>query len=215
MAKLKHEVAVPSAALIHPTLMLTGRSAAAVYAQPAAQLRRLANAGAIIKIAHGYYAAIPVDKSKGDWLPSLETLTAGLATAIYGQGNGALWGLSAARVHGALPRAIATGFALGPSQHRPLALTVRPGEAHFRMRDPERLEVEYLATELGPGLVTSIEQTILDLSGQEFDADSEPRVEAVRNLMAMANADRLAELAARVRGRAALARARKLLSNAH
>jgi hypothetical protein len=63
--------------------------------------------------------------------------------------------------------------------------------------------------------VTSIEQTILDLSGQEFDADSEPRVEAVRNLMAMANADRLAELAARVRGRAALARARKLLSNAH
>ena len=215
MAKLTHEVAVPAAALIHPTLMLTGRSAAAVYAQPAAQLLRLANAGAIIKIAHGYYAAIPVDKSKGDWLPSLETLTAGLATAIYGQGNGALWGLSAARVHGALPRAIATGFALGPSQHRPLALTVRPGEAHFRMRDPERLEVEYLATELGPGLVTSIEQTILDLSGQEFDADSEPRVEAVRNLMAMANADRLAELAARVRGRAALARARKLLSNAH
>ena len=66
MTKLKHEVAVPAAALIHPTLMLTGRSAAAVYAQPAAQLRRLANAGVIIKIAHGYYVAIPVDKRKGD-----------------------------------------------------------------------------------------------------------------------------------------------------
>ena len=63
--------------------------------------------------------------------------------------------------------------------------------------------MEYLSTELGPGLVTSIEQTILDLSGQEFVSDSEPRVEAVRNLMAMANSDRLAELAARVRGRAA------------
>jgi hypothetical protein len=215
MAEVKHEVAVPASALIHPTLMLTGRSAAAAYAQPASQLHRLAEAGAIIKIARGYYAAIPVDKRKGDWLPSLETLTAGLATAIYGPGHGALWGLSAARVHGALPRALATGFALGPSQHRAIALTVRQGEVEFRKRDPERLELEYLNTELGPGLVTSIEQTILDLSVRAFGDESEPRVEAVRNLMALANADRLHELANRVRGRAALARANRLVADAH
>lgn len=207
--------AVPAGALIRPTLMLTGRSAAAVYAQPAAELSRLAKAGAVIKIARGYYAAIPVDKREGDWLPSLETLAAGLATAIYGPNHGALWGLSAARVHGAMPRALSTAFALGPRQHRPIALTVRPGAVEFRKRDPQRIELEYLGTELGPGLVTSIEQTILDLSGQDFNDDSEPRVEAVRNLMALADADRLRELAGRARGRACLARATRLMADAH
>ncbi|MDP2287588.1 MAG: hypothetical protein Q8M73_03380 [Actinomycetota bacterium] len=215
MNLVTHEAAVPAKALIQPTLMLTGRSAATVYAQPGAELSRLAKSGAIIKIARGYYAAIPVDKRKGDWLPSLETLTAGLATAIYGPGHGALWGLSAARVHGALPRALATGFALGPNQHRAIALTVRQGKVEFRKRDPERLELEYLTTELGPGLVTSIEQTILDLSVRAFSDESEPRVEAVRNLMALANPDRLDEVATRVRGRAALARANRLVADAH
>ncbi len=74
-----------------PTLMVTGRSARGVYAQPAAELARLTRGGATIKLAHGFYAAVPVDKRDRDWLPSLEDMAAGIATAVYGVGNGALW----------------------------------------------------------------------------------------------------------------------------
>jgi hypothetical protein len=206
--------AVPSGALLKPTLMLTGRSAAQTYAQPKGELRRLEEGGAVLRIARGYYAAIPIEKQPGAWLPSLEDLAAGLASAVYGPGKGALWGLSAARVHGALPRAMATGFAFGPAQHRPITLLARPGQVQFRMRDPERLDVEFLDTELGPGLVTSVAQTILDLSSRAFEGEADPATEAVRNLMRVVDADELVDLAGRVRGQAALARARKLMSDA-
>jgi hypothetical protein len=85
----------------------------------------------------------------------------------------------------------------------------------FRRRDPERLDLEYVDTELGPGLVTSIAQTILDLSSRAFEDEADPRTEAVRNLMSAVAVDELADLAARVRGQAALARAQKLVSHAH
>ena len=194
-----------------PTLMVTGRSARGVYAQPAAELARLTRGGATIKLAHGFYAAVPVDKRDRDWLPSLEDMAAGIATAVYGVGNGALWGLSAARVHGALPRALSVGYACGPSQHRPISLVARAGRVEFRRRNPQRLDLDYLGTELGPGLVTSVAQTILDLSSQDFNGDSEMRSDAVRNLMSVVNVGELTELADRVRGRTALARARKLM----
>jgi hypothetical protein len=195
--------------------MVTGRSAAATYAQPAGELKRLTEAGALIRIARGYYAAVPIGRQARAWSPSLEDLAAGLASAVYGPGQGALWGLSAARVHGALPRAIAIGYAFGPTQHRPITLLARPGHVEFRRRDPERLDLEYVDTELGPGLVTSIAQTILDLSSRAFEDEADPRTEAVRNLMSAVAVDELADLAARVRGQAALARAQKLVSHAH
>lgn len=211
MKSFRHRTAVPSGALLLPTLMLTGRSAGAVYAQPAAELKRLHEAGAIVKVARGYYAAVPVGKTGHGWLPSTEDLTAGLASAVYGPGSGAVWGLSAARMHGALPRAIAAGFACGPRQHRPIRLTIRAGEVTFRMRDPERLALDYVETELGPGLVTSIAQTILDLSSRPFVEDADPRREAVLNLMGVVDPDELADLARSVRGHTALGRARALV----
>lgn len=194
--------------------MLTGRSASAVYSNPGAALMRLTDAGATIKIARGYYAAVPLGKLAASWLPAMEDLAAGLASAVYGPGAGVLWGLSAARVHGAIPRAIGIGYAFGPAQHRPIALVCRPGQVQFRKRDPDRLDVEYLNTELGPGLVTSIAQTILDLSSRDFERDGELRTEAVHNLMTVVEPDELAELAARTRGLAALQRARKVVSHA-
>lgn len=206
--------AVPADALLKPTLMLTGRSAAEVYAQPAGELKRLAEAGAIVKVARGYYAAVPVGKIAGSWLPSMEDLTAGLASAVFGPGNGVLWGLSAARAHGALPRAIATGYAFGPTQHRPIPLLLRPGQVQFRKRDPERLDVDYLDTELGPGLVTSVSQTILDLSGRAFEGTGDLRTESVLNLMKVVDLDELMALATRVRGLTALNRARKVAAHA-
>ena len=206
--------AVPPEALLKPTLMLTGRSAAEVYAQPAGELKRLADAGAIVKVARGYYTAVPVGKVAGAWLPSMEDLAAGLASAIYGPGVGALWGLSAARVHGAVPRAIAIGYAFGPTQHRSIALVCRPGQVQFRKRDPERLDLEYLNTELGPSLITSIAQTILDLSSKDFEGEGDLRTEAVRNLMTLVEPDELEELAARTRGMAALRRAQRVVAHA-
>lgn len=206
-----HETAVPPDALIAPTLMITGRSAKQAYAQPGPQLDRLAKAGAILRIAHGYYVAVPIDKRDGGWTPSLDALTAGLATAVYGSGRGVVWGLSAARLHGALPRAMAIGYAFGPAQHRRIYLLDRVGRVEFRKRDPERLDVEYLSTEVGPGLVTTIEQTVLDLSGPDLEND-EVRAGAVRNLVGLTSLDDIADLAARVRGGAAFARARKLVS---
>ena len=158
--------------------------------------------------------AVPVDKRDRDWLSSLEDITAGIATAVYGPGNGALWGLSAARVHGALPRALSVGYAFGAAQHRPIELTARTGRIEFRKRDPQRLDLEFLDTELGPGLVTSVAQTILDLSSRDFHNDFDARSEAVRNLMSLVDNDELTELADRVRGRTALARARRLVIDA-
>jgi hypothetical protein len=205
--------AVPAGALIRPTLMMTGRSAAGVYAQPAAELSRLAKAGAIVKLARGYFAAVPVDKRQMDWQPSMEAIAAGLATAVFGPDRAALWGLSAARVHGALPRAIATGFVLGPTQHRPIQLTARPGHVEFRQRDPQLFDVELFSTELGPGLVTSIEQTILDLSTRDVRDSDDMRAVVVRTLMARADQATLEGLAQRTRGQAALRRARKLAAD--
>lgn len=214
MAERVRATGVPAAALLAPTLLLTGRSAGAVYAQPAAELKRLTEAGAIVKIARGYYAAVPVGKRAGEWRPSMEDLAAGIASAVYGPGIGALWGLSAARVHGAVPRAIGIGYAFGPAQHRPIALVCRPGQVQFRKRDPERLDVEYLTTELGPGLVTSIAQTILDLSSRDLGGAGDLRTEAVRNLLALVDPDELVELAGRTRGMAALRRAQRIDTHA-
>jgi hypothetical protein len=210
MERVMRGTSVPPGALIAPTLMLTGRSAAGVYAQPAAELSRLAKAGAIVKLARGYYAAVPVDKRGTDWTPSVEDIAVGMATAVYGPDRGAAWGLSAARVHGALPRAIATGFVLGPTQHRPIALTARSGHIEFRKRDPDRLDLELVTTAVGPGLVTSVEQTILDLSTHDFE-DDDLRTEAVRTLAARADHATLEDLAERTRGHAALRRIRRLI----
>ena len=214
MKRVVAATGVPAGALLAPTLMITGSSASAVYAQPAAELARLTKAGATIKLARGFYAAVPVGKDPRSWLPSMEDITAGIATAIYGVGQGALWGLSAARVHGALPRALATGYAFGPSQHRPVPLLARSGHIEFRRRDPHRLDLEYLPTELGPGLVTSIAQTVLDLSARDFDETDPLRQEAVINLMSVVDHDELVDLSTRVRGRSALARAQGLVRSA-
>jgi len=213
MVKRLGEPPVPSGALLAPSLLITGRSAKSVYAQPAAELKRLTDAGAIIRVARGYYSAVPTGKTATTWLPSLEDLTAAIAGAIYGIRFGALWGLSAARVHGALPRAIAVGYAFGPTQHRTIALLARPGLITFRKRDPARLALEFLETEIGPSRVTSVAQTILDLSAQDFTDESEARSEAVRNLMAMVDQEELEKLAKQVRGQTALNRARRLVAD--
>jgi hypothetical protein len=199
---------------MRPTLVVTGRSAARAYAQPAAELKRLTEAGALLKVARGIFVAVPVHRRAGDWLPSMEDLALAVAVAVHGVDHGALWGLSAARLHGALPRAIATGFVLGPRQHRAIPLAARPGSVECVKRDPERRDLELVTTEVGPGLVTTVAQTILDLSGRDFHAEDDLRREAVRALMVRVDVAELEDLARRVRGNAALRRAQRLGADA-
>lgn len=203
---------VPSGALVHPTLMVTVQSASAVYAHPAGEVKRLEATGALLKVARGYYIAVPIHKRNGHWLPSMEAIAAGMSVSIYGPDDGAIWGLSAARIHGCLPRAISTGYACGPRQHRKIDLVARDGDVQFMKRDTERLDLELFNSEIGPALVTSVAQTILDLGRREFNAESSTRTEVVRNLMSQVDTSELINLAARSRGQTALKRALRLVN---
>lgn len=206
--------AVPSSVLLRPTLAVTPGSAAETYAQPSVELGRLAKAGALLKLARGIFVAVPVDQRDRDWLPSLEAMATAVCIAVHGPGQGALCGLSAARVHGALPRAISTAEVVGPTQHRPIVLSARRARVDFAARDMGGIDVESFMTELGPGLVTTAAQTILDLSRREFDDGDSLRIEAVRQLMERVDSAEIESRAHRARGRRALARARALMTRA-
>lgn len=75
-------------------------------------------------------------------------------------------------------------------------------------RDTARLDAERVTTELGPTLVATAEQTILDLARRPaFGGAEEQARQAVRALFACANLERINELAASQRMRASLRRA--------
>ena len=128
------------------------------------QLRRLAAAGALLRLAHGYYALVP-EASRGrgtKWILSIEAAALGVAAADYGVDQVALLGPSAARLHGCYPRALGTAVVAVPSQ-RPEKETVA-GSIKFVVRDTSALDVVRASTELVTGRMTSVEQTLLDLS---------------------------------------------------
>jgi hypothetical protein len=142
--------------------VLRPRDADEVYAHPRAELARLAQAGAVKRLATGYYALVPQDRL-GDhrWTPDLDAAALGIGQVDYGPASVALMGLSAARYHGAIPRALSVAVLAIPKQ-RP-ALDTEVGRIVFVKRDVTRLDLERLDTTLGSGLVTTIEQTLLDL----------------------------------------------------
>ncbi|MDQ2838256.1 MAG: hypothetical protein M3Y42_06120 [Actinomycetota bacterium] len=201
---------VPAALAAFP--MRTFRTADAVisYAHPASQLHRLAQVDVLHRLAHGYYTVVPQDQVDRGWMPTLEAAAAGIAVARFRTEHAPLMGVSAARVHGALPRALATAIVAAPAQHDPIRLLDRPASVRFVKRDTTQLDVETVTTELGRALVTSIEQTVLDLARkpQLGVADDEiPR--ALGALLPRCDPTTLDELADRQRLRSALARARE------
>jgi hypothetical protein len=115
-------------------------------------------------VANGYYVVVPQDMVGRPWVPDLDAVAAGIASAIYGPERAVLMGISAARVLGAIPRALATALVAVPKQHRPIQLNGRPSLVRFVKRDTDRLDVERIETPLGPALVTTPEQTVLDLA---------------------------------------------------
>jgi hypothetical protein len=164
--------------------------------------------GALRRIAVGYYVVPPrAFISAAGWRPRLEELALGVATADYGD-DAALMGLSAARYHGAAPRAHAMAWVATRVSRR--LLDAGPyGRITFVKRDLDTLHLIRAGTELAMGWVTSIEQTTLDLMRHpRWATGPQPAMEAVTRLLPRCDDDLLDDLVAAQRGRAALDRAR-------
>ncbi|HEY3293015.1 MAG TPA: hypothetical protein VGJ85_05240 [Candidatus Nanopelagicaceae bacterium] len=142
--------------------VLRPRDANDMYSQPARLFNYWEQEGVLLKVAHGYYALIPEASRGGHWRPQIEALALGIGQADYGVNGVALMHLSAARLQGAIPRAIAVAVLAVPNQ-RP-ALETPFGRIVFVKRDVARLKRIKVKTELATGWCTSNEQTAVDLA---------------------------------------------------
>lgn len=134
------------------------------YANPEKELVRMRDAGYLIRIAPGTYTAKPdTVPTDARWLPNFEEAAMAYATAHYGNRVPVLYGIGAARFHHAVPRAIATTVVAIPAYHRPIALQAGGGRVVFTTTDVNRLDARYEQGRLGGFLVTTPEQTLLDL----------------------------------------------------
>lgn len=180
-----------------------------VYPHPRAQLARLERLGALHRVARGYYVVVPQDRVGALWMPTLEGAAAGIAAADFGVRGAALMGISAARLHGVVPRALATAIVAAPLQRNRIDLLDRQAQVQFVKRDIGRLDLQAVTTDLGPALITTPEQTILDLARHPALGDAGDDVhEAVRALFPRCDPDQLDVLARDQRLRASLTRVR-------
>lgn len=206
----QHSTAVPASLAARPLRTFRTGQAKDTYAYPGPEIARLHEHGLLHRLADGYYVVIPQDMVRRKWIPDLEAAAAGIATTIYGHDDIVVMGPSAARLHGAIPRALATAIVAVPRQHRPITLTDRPAVVRFVKRNTADLDAERVRTDLGPTLATTPEQTILDLAHRPALGDSAIDVPAaVVALYAQADPERLRQLAAEQRRLASLRRAQE------
>ncbi len=198
------------AARVPPELLLHGRvlrpvDAEHIYSNPRAEFARLEQAGALHRLAPGLFAAVPDDRVGKEWRPPLEAVALGAAGTGGHAATSALMGISAARIHGAIPRAL-NGAVVAVKRHRnALQLTDRKATVLFVRRDVARLDVQRHRTELGQGWITTIEQTLLDLIARPELGDlPDAAREAVAALIPRADMALLRDLAAQQRRRRAL-----------
>lgn len=186
------------------------RDLGGTYTQPSVQLHRLAKQGRVRKVAHGYYLAVPDDESV-DWQPTIEDVAAGVATTIFGERVPILMHLTAARQLGAIPRALALAVVAVPRQHDPIRLLgPRAGRIIFVEREVDDLDAVLRPLPLGRALVTTPEQTVLDLARRPHLGELPGEAtEALRFLVPQCDDGRLEELAGRQRMRVTLKRIRE------
>ncbi|MDR6909070.1 hypothetical protein J2W54_000479 [Rhodococcus fascians] len=115
-------------------------TAAEIYAQPRAELARLTDLGLLHRVATGFYVAVPDDLFGTGWMPGLEAAAAGIAGSAYSADGAVVMGVSAARMHGAIPRALATAVVAVPTRHDPIRLADRQALVRFVVRDTARLD---------------------------------------------------------------------------
>lgn len=180
------------------------------YAHPRAQLARLAERGLLHRLADGYFTAVPQDRAGDSWWPTIEGAAAGIAAADFGERQYALMDLSAARLHRVLPRAVATAYVAAPRRRQAMHLTDREAAIRFLPRDLDTIQVEVLRTDLGDCLVTTPEQTVLDLAHlHDATTDTDVRA-AILALLPRCDEGTLAEIAAGQRLGQALTAVKKL-----
>jgi predicted transcriptional regulator of viral defense system len=202
-------VRVPADLYDRETLLVRPRDFADRWANPTKELGRLADAGIVRAVSRGYWLIPPADRlTDPGWRPEAEAFGLALAVADYGPEAVALMGVSAARHHGALPRAVAVAVVAVPQQRPPLATPF--GEIVFAQRDTARLATEPTATALVTGSVTTVEQTMLDLADRPGLGGVRSREvgEAITALALRADWTEVLELARRQRLHAAYVRAR-------
>jgi predicted transcriptional regulator of viral defense system len=198
---------VPPQLLRRPVRVLRPQDAEGVYAHPRPEFARLARGGALHRLATGYYAVVPDDQVDRAWLPDIEAAALGIAAADQGVEAVALMGISAARVHGAIPRALGVAV-VAAAGHRPsLRLADREATVLFVRRTVASLNLERTVAELGAGWVTTVEQTLLDLAARpDLGGLPEEAETAIHALLPRADRTLLTELAAAQRRRATLDR---------
>ena len=168
-----------------------------VYANPEKELVRLRRAGRVVRIAPGTYTAKPdTVATETNWRPGFEEAAMAYATAAFGDRIPVLYGIGAARYHHAIPRAIATTVVAVPTSHRPVRMD-DGGTLIFTATNVDGLDARYEQGQLGRFLVTTPEQTLLDLldrpglGGMPTEATS-----AAAALGGLVDSDRLRDLAA-------------------
>lgn len=206
--KQKHGAPLPAELARVALRTLRPKDADGVYAHPRPELARLADRGVLHRVARGYYIVVPQEHVGRVWIPDLEAAAAGIASAIYGADHAVVMGVSAARLLGAIPRALAVAAVAVPGQHKPIPLLDRPATVLFVRRDADALDAERVETSLGPTLVTTPEQTVLDLSRRPLLGNAETEIAgAIAALYRRSDRDRLEELAREQRMVASLRRA--------
>jgi predicted transcriptional regulator of viral defense system len=201
-------VGVPRKLAAFPLRTFRAADASVAYAHPYPRLRRLEMAGSLHRVAHGYYIVVPAERVGTGWLPALEAAAAGIAGARFWPQRTLLMGVSAARAHGAIPGALSTALVAAPAQHDPIMLLDRAATVRFVKRDTAHLQVASISTELGPVLVTSMEQTVLDLARKPPHGVAEGQIpEALGAMLSRCDRRALEALATRQRLVSALQRA--------
>jgi predicted transcriptional regulator of viral defense system len=191
--------------------VFTTRDAQAAYASPRPQLKRLTDAGLLRRLHDGIYAIVPSEHVGRPWTPPLEAAAVALEAARSGLEGAVLMGMSAARMHGAVPRGLGRATVATRAQRRPIIIDGTRLEIRFVRRPVDELDADLTTTVLGDVLVTSIEQTILDLAHPRVqDPEAEAQREAIRVLAPRADRTALQELAARQRLGRALRRAQRV-----
>lgn len=194
-----------------PMRTVRPKDLSSVYITPQPELDRLMRGGSVRRLAHGYYAAIPDDRGPR-WRPTAEAAGAAVAAAIFGVVQSVLIGVSAARIHHAIPRGIGVVVVAVPRQHRPIDLA-GGGEVRFVKRDVDRLDArQQQLDELGRGLVATPEQTVIDIAHRhEESIERDLEDEAIRALLPRCDQYVLERLASDQRRMASLERARALV----
>jgi hypothetical protein len=144
--------------------------------------------------------------------PGVRVGARGLATGSARQDQVALMHISAARIHGVLPREIA--LAVGVTSQRP-SLSVGSGRIRFMKRKVDILDLQRTVTPLVEGWVSTREQTLLDLvvHPRLEGLDGEVVGEAVAQLADDVDWGRVTQLAVAQRRAGVLARARRQLGS--